>query len=62
MKYEVIRPWRGVSVGDVVEIADLHPALKAHVRKLKGEAAELVPASPAAAAPKRGRPAKAEAE
>ncbi|YCF39279.1 glycoprotein [Pseudomonas aeruginosa] len=62
MKYEVVRPWHGVAAGDVVEIDDLHPALKANVRPLKGEVAELVPASPEATAPKRGRPAKSEAE
>ncbi len=27
-KYEVIRPWHGVTVGDVVEFESLHPALK----------------------------------
>jgi len=46
-KYEVIRPWNGVEEGDVVELAKLHPALKANVRAVKGQAAELEPATPA---------------
>lgn len=45
-KYEVIRPWHGVSRGDVVELKEVHPALKANVRKIGGQAAELVPATP----------------
>lgn len=44
MKYEVIKPWHGVKLGDVVELKKLHPSLRAHVRKLTGEVAELVPA------------------
>lgn len=43
-KYEVIRPWHGVSKGAVVDLKHLHPALKANVRPLGSEAAELVPA------------------
>lgn len=49
MKYEVIRPWFGVSKGDVVAIKKLHSALKANVRPLGKQAAELVPAIPNAA-------------
>ncbi len=46
-KYEVIRPWNGVKRGDVVEIKELHPALKSNVRLMQGEAGgELVPATP----------------
>ncbi len=46
-KYEVVRPWFGVKVGDVVELKDLHPALKSNVRLMKGEAGgELKPATP----------------
>lgn len=30
-KYQVIRAWHGVSVGQVVELKELHPALKANV-------------------------------
>jgi hypothetical protein len=33
-KYQVIKAWHGVSVGDVVEIEKLHPSLKPHVIKL----------------------------
>lgn len=44
MKYEVIKPWHGVKLGDVVELKELHPSLKANVRPLVGKAAELVPA------------------
>lgn len=61
MKYEVIRPWHGVAIGTIVEFERLHPALKANVRPLRGQAAELVPATPDATTQKRGRPAKAEA-
>lgn len=48
MKYEVIRPWYGVKVGQVVSLPKLHPALKANVRALRGEVAELVPSTPSA--------------
>ncbi len=34
-KYEVIRPWHGVSVGQVFETDRLHPALKSNVREVK---------------------------
>ena len=43
-KYQVIRAWHGVNVGDVVEIEKLHPALKPHVMKLSDAA--LTPATP----------------
>lgn len=56
MKYEVIRPWHGVKAGDVVTLKKLHPALKANVRPLRGQAAmidatdidgpNLIPATP----------------
>lgn len=62
MKYEVIRPWYGVSKGDVVDLKHLHPALKANVRPLHGEAAKLDPATPSAAVksklPAKGQIAK----
>lgn len=46
-KYEVIRPWHGVSLGDVVEFEKLHPALKSNVRLMRGEAGgELKPSTP----------------
>lgn len=45
-KYEVVRPWFGVKVGDVVELKELHPALKSHVIKLSDAA--LTPATPEA--------------
>lgn len=45
-KYEVIRPWYGVKAGQIVSLPKLHPALKPNVRPLRGEAAELVPATP----------------
>lgn len=46
-KYEVVRPWFGVKVGDVVELKELHPALKSNVRLMRGEAGgELNPATP----------------
>ncbi len=46
-KYEVIRPWSGVKRGDVVELKELHPALKSNVRLMQGEAGgQLTPATP----------------
>ncbi|EOZ4763737.1 TPA: hypothetical protein ACW7MP_001582 [Enterobacter hormaechei] len=46
-KYEVVRPWFGVKTGDVVEIKELHPALKSNVRLMRGEAGgQLTPATP----------------
>ena len=33
-KYEVIRPWHGVSIGQVFETDRLHPALKSNVREV----------------------------
>jgi hypothetical protein len=53
MKYEVIRPWHGVKAGDVVELKQLHPALKTNVRPIQGGAAKLEPATPGGA-PKKG--------
>ncbi|WP_312265086.1 hypothetical protein [Mixta calida] len=55
-KYEVTRPWHGVSLGDVVELEKLHPSLKSHVHKLSGKAsAELTPATPDASTDKQAR-------
>lgn len=46
-KYEVIRPWNGVEIGDVLELEKLHPALKSNVRLMRGAAGgELTPATP----------------
>lgn len=45
-KYEVVRPWHGVSAGDIVDLKEVHPSLKSHVRLMKGAVAELVPATP----------------
>lgn len=46
-KYEVVKAWHGVSVGDVVEMEKLHPALKSNVRLMRGAAGgELTPATP----------------
>ncbi|WP_413498940.1 hypothetical protein [Buttiauxella gaviniae] len=48
-KYEVVRAWHGVKVGDVVEVEELHPALKSNLRLMKGEAGgTLTPATPSA--------------
>ncbi|NIF57532.1 glycoprotein [Enterobacter sp. Ap-916] len=59
-RYEVVKPWHGVAVGDVVDMDTLHPALQPHLRLIKGEAAgELTPATPAAASG-RGRKPKQE--
>lgn len=55
-KYEVIKPWHGVAVGDVVKLDKVHPSLKSHVRKLSDKAsAELVPATPTATSEKQAR-------
>lgn len=55
-KYEVIKPWHGVALGDVVQLEKLHPSLKSHVRKLSGKAsAELSPATPEATTEKQSR-------
>ena len=62
MRYEVVIPWFGVSVGDVVETDKLHPALLPNVRELKEVAKPqaLEVATPEAVAPKRGRKPKSE--
>lgn len=55
-KYEVVRPWYGVKVGDVVEVEELHPALKSNLRLMKGEAAgTLTPATPSAGSDAKSR-------
>lgn len=55
-KYEVIKPWHGVAVGDVVQLENVHPSLKSHVRKLSDKAsAELVPSTPNATSEKQAR-------
>lgn len=42
VKFEVIRPWFGTKVGDVVELDNPpHSALRANVRILKGQLAEV---------------------
>lgn len=57
-KYEVIKPWHGVEVGDVVQLEKVHPALKSHVRKLSDKAsAALIPATPDATTDKQARKA-----
>jgi len=55
-KYEVTKPWHGVSLGDVVEFEKLHPALKSHVRKMSAKsAAALTPATPGAGSDTKSR-------
>ncbi|MGC1034159.1 hypothetical protein [Pantoea agglomerans] len=57
-KYEVVKAWHGVSVGDVVALEDVHPALKSHVRKMSGAVqAELIPATPEASTDNKARKA-----
>ena len=59
MRYEVIRPWQGVQIGDVLELATVHPSLVSHVRPIVSQpGAELEPATPAAAS--SGAPEAAE--
>ena len=55
-KYEVVRPWNGVALGQVVELENLHPALKSNVRLMRGEAGgELSPATPEAGTDTKSR-------
>lgn len=55
-KYEVVRAWHGVKVGDVVEVEELHPALKSNLRLMKGEAGStLTPATPSAGSDAKSR-------
>lgn len=55
-KYEVVRAWFGVKVGQVVELKELHPALKSNVRLMNGEAGgELNPATPDAGTGEKSR-------
>ncbi|QGR65304.1 glycoprotein [Yersinia intermedia] len=56
-KYEVVRAWNGVVVGDLIDLDSLHPALQSHVRKVGGEG-ELSPATPGAKSPKPGKQKK----
>lgn len=64
MKYEVIRAWHGVEVGDVIETDKLHDALKAHVRQIasveqaKKAEPESEPAPTEQKQTRRGRPPK----
>ena len=55
-KYEVVRPWFGVKVGQVVELKELHPALKSNVRLMNSEAGgELTPSTPDAGTSEKSR-------
>ncbi|ENF7816544.1 hypothetical protein ABR157_002316 [Enterobacter soli] len=55
-KYEVVRSWFGVKVGQVVELKELHPALKSNVRLMNGEAGgELTPSMPDAGTGEKSR-------
>lgn len=55
-KYEVLRAWFGVKVGDVVELKELHPALKSNVRLMNGEAGgALTPSTPVAGTGEKSR-------
>lgn len=56
-KYQVIRPWHGVSAGQVVEMEGVHPSLKPHVMLISE--GDLTPATPEA---KAGRKRKTENE
>ena len=48
-KYEVIRAWHGVQMGDVLEMDTVHPALESHLRLMRGAAGgSLTPATPEA--------------
>lgn len=62
MKYEVIRAWHGVEIGDVIETDKLHDALKAHVRQIASvepeKKSEPEPAPVEQKQTRRGRPPK----
>lgn len=47
-KFEVIRPWHGVSKGQIIEVDRIHPAFKPNVRPL----GSLQVATPEAAVPR----------
>jgi hypothetical protein len=57
MKYEVVKPWHGVSAGDIIETENLHESIKGQVREIKVKEKEK---EFEVATPKRGpgRPAK----
>ncbi|AQS50729.1 hypothetical protein PAEH1_02675 [Paenalcaligenes hominis] len=57
-EYEVIRPWHGVSKGDVVKLKKLHPSLESHVRPVAGQAADLEVATPKAGTGAKKEPPK----
>lgn len=55
-KYEVVKPWHGVALGQTVEMDNVHPALKSHLRLMRGDSgAELTPATPSASTEKQAR-------
>lgn len=55
-KYMVVRPWNGVALGQIVEIENLHPALKSNVSLMRGEeGGELTPATPEAGTDSKSR-------
>lgn len=59
MKYEVIRAWHGVEVGDIIDTDKLHDALKAHVRQIaEKESAKKEVVEPEEKPARRGRPPK----
>ena len=48
-KFEVVRGWHGVKVGDILVLDKVHPALESHLRLMQGDAGgELTPATPEA--------------
>ena len=62
MKYEVIRAWHGVEVGEVIETDKLHDALKPNVRQVASaepeKKAEPEPVAVEQKQTRRGRPPK----
>lgn len=62
MKYEVIRAWHGVEVGDIIETDKLHDALKSHVRQIASvepeKKSDPEPAPVEQKQTRRGRPPK----
>jgi len=37
-KYQVVIPWSGVRVGQIVDLTEVHPSIEANVRKVGGDA------------------------
>lgn len=57
-RFEVVIPWYPVKVGDIIETANLHPAIKPNVRQVAEDKPKSQEAEKTQEAPRRGRPPK----